>query len=234
MGRVSGTVSDENVASRWWQTFFALLATCWIGVGVVMWHWDVSSLLLLYWLENIVIGLLQMVKMLFTRSSISGVTKLWWLRLLPCLFFLVHYGGFCGVHGMFLLVMGRQGDHGLMSELNFFYGPLIFVDLLRLVLWRVLELLPSTALGSLVMIALVRLAGFVGERQRWMGMGIQKLMMEPYKHIVVVHVAIILGAGLAMFWNNTWPVLLLIVVGKLVLDLWEIWGKPFSWRSSGS
>ena len=46
-----------------------------------------------------------------------------------------------------------------------------------------------------------------------------KLMFEPYPHIVITHVAILFGAGLTKIFENAWPILALIVVGKLILDL---------------
>ena len=50
-----------------------------------------------------------------------------------------------------------------------------------------------------------------------------KLMVEPYRHIFVLHIAIVLGAGLVMAFEGAWPLLALIVLGKLVADLFQIW-----------
>jgi hypothetical protein len=195
-----------------------------IGMGVLVWKWDARSLVLLYWLENVMIGGLQVAKMLMTRSSLSGSRWAWLLRLGLCGFFLVHYGGFCAGHGFFLLVIGGQERAGVLSDMNLFFGPLVFVHLLWLVLHEVLQVLPASAYISLLGLFAGRVVSLINDRQRWRHQGVSELMKEPYKYIVVVHLAILLGAALAMIWSNPWPVLLLIVAGKLWLDLREIWG----------
>lgn len=52
----------------------------------------------------------------------------------------------------------------------------------------------------------------------------QKLMSEPYKHIVVVHIGILGGAFASVALGNPIGVLLIIVIGKLLIDLREIRG----------
>ena len=198
----------------------------------MVWKWDVRSLVLLYWLENVIIGGLQLVKMLLTRSSLSGSYLAWLLRLGLCGFFLLHYGGFCGGHGMFLLVIGGDEQRNILSDVNILFGPFVFVQLLWIVLHEVLQLLPTTAYVSLAGIFLGRVISLIQDRHQWLHQGISELMKEPYKHIVVVHLAILFGAALAMLWSNPWPVLLLIVVGKLVLDLREVWSRSQSKVSS--
>jgi hypothetical protein len=47
-------------------------------------------------------------------------------------------------------------------------------------------------------------------------------MSEPYKHIVVVHLGIILGAFLSLALGNAIGVLLIIVAGKFLIDLRDI------------
>jgi hypothetical protein len=47
-------------------------------------------------------------------------------------------------------------------------------------------------------------------------------MVEPYKHIVVVHVAILFGAALVLWAGNSMPLLMIMVIGKYLIDLREI------------
>ncbi|MEJ2132790.1 MAG: DUF6498-containing protein, partial [Gammaproteobacteria bacterium] len=71
-------------------------------VGVFAWDWDVAAILVLYWSENLILGFFTIVKMLW-NSPIGG--------LFMSAFFVVHYGGFCGMHGFFVLAM-TVGDIG--------------------------------------------------------------------------------------------------------------------------
>ena len=55
-----------------------------------------------------------------------------------------------------------------------------------------------------------------GEYKR---VGLGTLMHRPYGRIIVMHLSIILGAGGAMMLGNPLPVLLVLIVGKIVLDV---------------
>src|SRR5687768_334661 len=64
--------------------------------GVLLFGWDLGLILLLYWAESAVILAFSLGKLALT----AGVAALF---LVP--FFLVHAGGFMGVHLVFLLVL---------------------------------------------------------------------------------------------------------------------------------
>ena len=196
----------------------------WMGVGVIEWKWDVRSLVLLYWWENLIIGALQVVKLLVSPVSISYSWRALILRFGLCGFFVVHYGGFCAVHGLFLLLIGDFSRGPNFGEVNFFLGPFVFLSLLWNVASQTLAILPTSALWSLLAIFVARLVAMIGSYKQWREFEVSVLMLEPYKHIVVVHLAVLFGAMLALWSNNAWPVLLLVVLGKMLLDLREIWG----------
>jgi hypothetical protein len=66
----------------------------------VAWGWPVSSLLLLYWIENVIVGILNVPRILLVAASRHH--NGWGLAV----FFCVHYGIFATVHGAFVYVMG--------------------------------------------------------------------------------------------------------------------------------
>ena len=71
--------------------------------GVLYLDWDVSSIIVLYWAENLVIGGFTLLKMLVAGKAGA---------LFRMLFFCVHYGGFCAIHGIFVLELTRfAGEH---------------------------------------------------------------------------------------------------------------------------
>jgi hypothetical protein len=99
--------------------------------GVLLWHWDVASILILYWSENLIIGATTMIKMV-ARSPIGG--------LFSSAFFVVHYGGFCAVHCVLLLalLMHVKDPFGELHWPFFF----MFVELLVNVTRKVFEVAP--------------------------------------------------------------------------------------------
>ncbi len=57
--------------------------------GVFLFDWQVFDILMLYWAENVVIGVVNVLRM-----SVSGESEKWFY--IP--FFIVHYGLFCFGH----------------------------------------------------------------------------------------------------------------------------------------
>src|SRR5438034_5890206 len=79
-------------------------------VGVLAHHWTVFVVLLLYWCENVVVGAFNVLRMVcaYPQVSIAWVGKLF---VIP--FFMVHYGMFTFVHGIFVLsLFGGGQTHG--------------------------------------------------------------------------------------------------------------------------
>lgn len=97
--------------------------------GVFLFHWDVFPLLFLFWLENVVIGVINVVKILlaggiFQNSSSRDISKEpmaalsigWGVKLFTAVFFSIHYGLFTFVHGVFLVaIFGGGLHHGFLD-----------------------------------------------------------------------------------------------------------------------
>jgi len=73
-------------------------------VGVLLLGWTVFPLVLLYWLENLVVGGFNVAKLLLAQPR-QPVYRLGRVFLIP--FFVVHFGGFTYIHGV--LVVARTG-----------------------------------------------------------------------------------------------------------------------------
>jgi hypothetical protein len=101
-------------------------------VGVVLWHWDVAAILILYWSENLIIGATTVIKMI-GHSPIGGI--------FGSAFFVVHYGGFCAVHGLLLLslLLNVKDPFGDLHWPFFF----VFVELLVNVARKAFEVAPA-------------------------------------------------------------------------------------------
>ena len=76
-------------------------------IGVFLLGWNAAAILLLYWAENLVIGFFSILKIVLAKAN-PPVSHLQKLIAVP--FFCLHFGGFCGLHGAFLLFFLRIGD----------------------------------------------------------------------------------------------------------------------------
>lgn len=184
-------------------------------VGVLYWGWDVGALVVLYWSENLILGAFTLLKMI-AHAPLGG--------LLTGCFFVVHYGGFCAVHGVFVLVLA-VGDPGGFDLLEGEPWPLwlVFVQLLIEVVRHVLSIAPPEWLIAFAALALshgVSLAMNYFRGGEYHEQNVKSLMMAPYKRIVVLHVAILGGGFGVMALGSPLPLLILLVMLKLALDVW--------------
>jgi uncharacterized protein DUF6498 len=179
--------------------------------GVLLWHWDVSAIVMLYWSENLIIGAVTVIKMI-AHSPIGGVFS--------SAFFIVHYGGFCAVHGLLLLslLLHVKDPFGKLDWPFFF----VFVELLVNVTRKAFEVAPPDWLYAFLSLCVSRGVSLVynffigGERKRVSG---QQLMAAPYSRIVVLHLAVLFGAWGVLLLNSPMPLLLLLIAGKIALDV---------------
>lgn len=198
-------------------------------IGVVLFDWRAFDVVFLYWLENVIIGVINLLKILTcapdaetlreqlaasgndeqvaalekraaTGRGIVHATKVFFAP-----FFAVHYGIFCTVHGVFVCVLLGGGGPGAAP-----YAP-------------ALEAIgrPGIQIAAAAMAASHLVSYFVnflgrGEYRRSLP---PTQMIQPYGRVIVLHLAI-LGAGFltAALGSPIW-LLVLVVVGKTLLDL---------------
>ena len=197
----------ETTGADWWQpSVIALgLANLVPVAGVFLLGWEIFPLMFLFWSENVIIGVINVLKMLTANpeSPLSWAAKLF---IIP--FFCVHYGMFTFVHGV--LVIGLFG--GGLTPGTGFPTPETF--------WRMAH---DNYLGWAILgLAVSRGISFAtnylgsGEYQR---ASLQQLMQQPYGRIVVLHLAILFGGFLMLALHSPVWGLLLLVALKIALDL---------------
>ncbi|MEM7698052.1 MAG: DUF6498-containing protein, partial [Verrucomicrobiota bacterium] len=141
--------------------------------GVFAWEWRVFDIVLVYWIENLIVGLFNVARILFARAPAGapGGPR-------GCLapFFVVHYGIFCTVHGVFVFTLLGGGSSPSDIEQELVSG------------WLGLSVaaLFISHLVSFVFNFLIRGEG----RDR----APAQQMFAPYGRIVVLHLAILFGA----------------------------------------
>lgn len=169
-------------------------------VGVLLFDWQVFDIVLLYWVENVVIGLVNVVRMLICGP----------VRKYPLVaFFILHYGIFCFAH--------------LQAVTTLFDGPERIVDVWQLYFsmpWaQVLKSPLWFGIGAIAAShAFSFFANFVAGKE-YRATSIDKLMGRPYGRIVVLQLAILLGAALIEWLGTPLGMLLALIGVKIAMDL---------------
>lgn len=153
--------------------------------GVLFFGWSVFDVMVLFWLENVVIGIINILRM-GTRMVLLGE----WVGLFLIPFFAFHYGAFCAGHGIFVFAMFNEGAKfattgASMSPLGVFHMVTAFIDSQPGFLWATIGLFASHAVSFVV--------NFIG-RGEYRTINAGDLLYAPYARIVVLHITIILGA----------------------------------------
>ncbi len=167
-------------------------------------HWTVFSVVLLYWCENVIVGGFNVLRMACAspKSLAADAVKLFLIPL-----FIVHYGMFTFVHGIFVLVL-----FGPAKDLGGFPGPAVFAAAVR-----------GAGVGFAVLVIALS-HGFSFVHNYLMGgeyrtASPQQLMGQPYARVVVLHIAILAGGFLAQAMGAPTAALLILVVLKTTIDL---------------
>jgi len=188
--------------------------------GVLFGGWRIFPLILLYWLENGVIGFFGILKMLLVSSVVAERVKrkaplalVVFIKAFFALFFVVHFGGFMAGHGFFIvMIFGGQGpglggdvdpSEAIQNGLSVIRDPGMMAAVLAMLLshgW------------SFVTNYLKRREGDSATVERMMG--------APYKRVFVLHVFIIASGFLVLSMGSPIPALLLFVALKTGVDLW--------------
>ncbi len=190
------------------SSIFLLLANLVPLYGVLQWGWSVSSVILLFWLENLIIGAVNVMRFLFASPQVISTSQ----RIVSTVFFTVHYGTFCLVHGLFVLMMFSK-SFGVES------GILGVGDMLPIVeralqqdklIWPLLGI----AASHLFSFGINYIGG--GEYQRTSE---KQLMKLPYARVIVLHITIIIGGILIQVFDSPTASLVLLVCIKTAMDL---------------
>jgi uncharacterized protein DUF6498 len=173
--------------------------------AVVFWGWGAAPLIVLYWLENVVIGAFVVPRMIIAAVGRHGP-----LGLIGCVFgvpfFVFHYGMFCFVHGIFVLTMLHSLGEGpavsTMGDLagNLFQGALAFA---RHMDWMLIIIIAAHGVA------------FVWEfliKGGWRDSTFDNEMGAPYGRIIILHFSIFfLGGALFLLGDPASGAVLLVL-----------------------
>lgn len=179
-----------------WPIIFLILANVTPILGAVFLDWSVGNILALYWLESVIIGALNVVKILSCQGAPLKDMK---GKAFLSLFFAVHYGMFTMVHGIFLSEL-FEGGGTVLEQIS--QGQLL--------VW--------TALGFVVSHSISMLINFFG-RGEYMTRSANSQMFMPYSRVIVMHIVVIFGGFLVMHFGAPIWALIIMVAIKVIIDL---------------
>lgn len=186
--------------------------------GVLLFGWSLFSILVLYWVENGIVGFFNVFKIWLARRPVSDGTGFTvngrpagaWGKAFLVPFFVFHYGIFWVVHGVFvILAFGVFG--GMLfgaREVEPFVGFRDFDE--RGVAIAVAALFLSHGVSFVV--------NFLGRRE-YEEVSPDEQMAQPYSRVVVLHLTILGGGFLAAYLGAPLASLVVMVLLKIGLDL---------------
>ncbi len=169
---------------------FLILANLTPVFGVLFFGWKVADILILYWLENLVIGALNIPKMWACRGNPFN-------KLFLTGFFTVHFGFFCYGHGMIISEIFAQGR----DILDWVSGQPF--------LWAIASIFISHLFSMFV--------NFLGKRE-YAGRDVNTQMFLPYGRIVIMHVVVLVGGLLVDRLGSPIYALFVLIALKVWID----------------
>lgn len=171
-------------------------------IGVLFLDWNLSSIMVLYWFENVIVGFFNALKMAKAEGT-TPKTKLYSGRKSvtiaqksgSILFFIVHFGMFTFGHGVFIFA---------------FFGR----DLPAF----------STLLPAALCLFVSHGISFVYNyirNQEYKRIAFQDLFFQPYKRIFIMHITIVIGAFIAFQFEQPTLFLVLLIFLKIVVDIFS-------------
>jgi len=176
-------------------------------VGVLLWHWSVFAVVLLYWCENVIVGAFNVLRMLCAQpGSVGG----WVSKVTTVPFFVVHYGMFTFVHGVFVFALFSGTGIGHGGTLRGFTAAAVLGAVRDAGLaWPAAGLLASHAFSFF--------HNYIGGGE-YRRANVSLLLFQPYARVFVLHVVTLVGGFLTQSLGSPVVALVLLVVLKTGLD----------------
>ena len=174
--------------------------------GAVLLHWTVFEIVVLFWAENVIIGALNVLRMLMASG---GKLVSWLFKVFMIPFFIFHYGMFTFAHGIFVFTLFGG------EELESARFPNDIEPMLNSVLAIGLGI-PLIAL--FLSHAFSFFWNYVGKGE-YLNADTKSMMVRPYGRIFVLHVTIIIGGFFLLSLGSPIAGLMLLVLLKMIIDL---------------
>jgi hypothetical protein len=187
--------------------------------GVLYLGWDAFYIVLLYWAENLAVGFYNVLKMaMVKRNSLLGHIA----KIFPIGFFMLHYGGFTGGHGFFVLTFFQKGGEPEFLGAENWPCFFVFLQILINVIRAAYSVIPSGMKYAVLALFISHGISFGYNyiyKKEYASASINELMAMPYGRVVVMHIAIIFGGFITMSIGSPVGVLLVLIFLKIIIDV---------------
>jgi hypothetical protein len=182
-------------------------------VGVIWFGWNVWTILIVYWLENGIVGVFNIAKMWLAEGPLpDGAASSWRFNGRPMneagrmgliTFFAMHYGIFWFVHGVFVLTFPLFAGIGGTTDMTEGVNPVAII---------------LAGIALFISHAVSFWLNFIGhgEYRRVSAAG---QMFAPYGRLVILHITIIVGGIAISMTGAPAAAVAILVVLKTVLDI---------------
>jgi len=194
------TRPEAEARSGWLSVAFLVGANLVPLFGVMQLGWDLGQIMVLFWVENAVVGFYALAKLAVIQR---------WGALVTGPFLLGHFGAFMAIHFMFVYYLFVRGisTKGPEPEASIALGSLFAP-------------LGTAILAIFISHGVSFFTNFLGRRE-YVGRTGQQQMAEPYRRLMVMHVTLIFGGMAIMALGQPVYALTLLVVLKIGIDLYS-------------
>jgi Family of unknown function (DUF6498) len=196
-------------------------------VGVLAWGWNVATILVLYWLENGIVGVLNIPKILLAEGSGPSPVRMSTAfgavsRVGVAGFFVLHYGIFWLVHGIFVFALPLFASFGRFEAepIDPAFGIGFPSDVLPVAHPAGPD--PQAVLIGAIGLAIARGASFVMNylgRREYRNVSPQQQAFAPYPRLITLHLTIIFGAFVSLTIGSPVGAIVVLVLIKTIGDL---------------
>jgi hypothetical protein len=221
--RIAGAIRAGQIS----PTALVLIAANLLPLyGVLVLGWAVLPMMVLFWLENIVIGVLNIPRILIASQADSAR---WARKFFLVLFFTVHYGLFTAIHGLFVFSMFGGNPYMALVD-GLWTMDAARRAIMEYSLWSGIAALTASHLFSFFW-------NYLGQREN-QNVRPEALMRAPYNRVVMLQITILIGGLLIQMFNSPLWALLLLIGLKIGVDLRahlkEHRGKEFALNPTAS
>jgi hypothetical protein len=165
------------------------------------------------------VGFYNVLKMAFVkqRNVVGHIAKIFFIG-----FFILHYGGFTGGHGFFVLSIFQKGGETEMLGGESWPCFFVFLQMLINVIRAAYSVIPANMKYAVLALFVSHGISFGYNyiyKKEYAAANVNMLMAMPYGRVVVMHIAIIFGGFVTMSLGSPTGILLVLVVLKIIIDV---------------
>ncbi len=183
--------------------------------GVAFWGWRVGDLVMLYWLETLIVGVVNVLRIAAATPK-TPLEGYWVLKAAIITFFCIHFGLICAG---WAITLGETFSIGA--------GFRVYADLESTIVGPIASMLPVVLRNPGLQIAALGLVAshlysyfhdYIGRGEN-RGANIGRMMFQPYWRILTIFVFLMLSNLAFRFADSTVPLVIVFVICKIGIDV---------------